>query len=57
MSDSIDENKSNLNIWISKEVKDKLKKQAKTHGRLFGKYIQMLLKEGLELHERDEENE
>ena len=42
------ENKKNINIWIDGEVKEQVKAEAKRHGMLFGKYIELLLKKGLE---------
>lgn len=55
--DRFDENKANLNIWISKQVKDKLKQGAKRRGMLYGKYIEKLLKRAVQLQDgvKDEE--
>ena len=52
-----DENKANLNIWIDKQVKDKLKVGAKKRGMLYGKYVEKLLKRAVQLQDgvKDEE--
>ena len=44
-----DESKANLNLWIDKDVKAKLKQAAKRNGRLFGKYVEMILKRAVAL--------
>ena len=52
-----DESKANLNLWIDKDVKAKLKQAAKRNGRLFGKYVEMILKRAVALQQevKDEE--
>ena len=37
------EDKCNFNIWISKELKQKIKKEAKEQGMLLSKYVEKIL--------------
>lgn len=40
-----------LNIWIDKDLKAKIKQEAKRHGMLLGKYVERILKESIEDNE------
>lgn len=49
------ENKTNLNVWIDKDVKDEIKKQARRQGLLLSSYVEKLLKQTLESKEVNRE--
>lgn len=46
------ENKTNLNVWISKELKAKIKQDAKNHGMLLSKYVEKILQKSVEENEQ-----
>lgn len=45
------EGRSILNIWIDKDLKTKIKQEAKRQGMLLGKYVERVLKESIEDNE------
>ena len=58
--DRYNDEKSNLNIWIDKDIKLKLKQGAKRRGLLFGKYVERILSNAVKhqdgVKEHKEEN-
>ena len=40
-----------LNIWINKELKKKIKQEAKRHGMLLSKYVEKVLQQSVEENE------
>ena len=40
-----------VSVWIRKELKQKIKSEAKRHGRLLSKYIEMVLQQAFEENE------
>lgn len=45
------DDRANLNVWINRELKKKVKKDAKRHGMLLSKYVEKILQQSVEENE------